>query len=280
MIWKRRKGWLQLIFWLLVHTDVDSLCSGYASSLLEKSMTVAKQPLKSLLASAPPQAVDLLEKLLVLNPHKRLTAQQALEHPYVKAFHKPEREPALDHDVVPTLSDAIQLSVEEYRNKLYQVIAQQKRHHLRQLTAKPPGRDATDGEESTASKTSKSTVSMRKKSTVARCSTSDHIVVTSKSKDVTSVRKSTSQCSNLPRSHSGHPLVRNNQHSNNTGSSESVEKSGNSPSFRFSSVIGNVYNRYSILTINSFESWSGKLQCEIITIFIWVWHVTLMLNPY
>jgi len=207
--------------------DVDSLCSGYASSLLEKSMTVTKQPLKTLLASAPPQAVDLLEKLLVLNPHKRLTAQQALEHPYVKAFHKPEREPALDHDVVPTLSDAIQLSVEEYRNKLYQVIAQQKRHRLRQLTAKPPGRDTTDAEESTSSsKSSKSGVIIKKKLTPTRCSTAEDIVLASKNRDVAMVRKSANQYSNLPRSYSGHPLVRNHQHSNSTSSSESVEQSG------------------------------------------------------
>ena len=190
-------------------------------------MTVAKQPLKTLLASAPPQAVDLLEKLLVLNPHKRLTAQQALEHPYVKAFHKPEREPALDHDVVPTLSDAIQLSVEEYRNKLYQVIAQQKRHQLRHLTAKAPGRDATDAEESTTSKTSKSIVVTKKKLTTTRCSTAEDAVLASKSKDVAPVRKSVNQYSNLPRSYSGHPLVRNHQHSNSNGSSESVQLSGN-----------------------------------------------------
>lgn len=97
-------------------------------------MMVPRQPLRSILASAPVDAVDLLEKLLVLNPHKRLTAEQALEHPYVRAFHKPEREPALDHDVVPTLSDAIQLTVDEYRTKLYEVIAQQKRHEIRELS--------------------------------------------------------------------------------------------------------------------------------------------------
>jgi serine/threonine protein kinase len=117
---------------LFMFKDIQSLSSGYASTLLEKSMMVPKQPLRTLLASAPVDAVDLLEKLLVLNPHKRLTAEQALEHPYVKAFHKPEREPALDHDVVPTLSDAIQLTVDEYRTKLYEVIAHQKRAEMRE----------------------------------------------------------------------------------------------------------------------------------------------------
>lgn len=122
------------LFLSSVATDIQSLCSGYASTLLEKSMMVPKQPLRTLLAAAPADAVDLLEKLLVLNPHKRLTAEQALEHPYVKAFHKPEREPALDHDVVPTLSDAIQLTVDEYRTKLYEVIAQQQRSEIRELS--------------------------------------------------------------------------------------------------------------------------------------------------
>ena len=97
-------------------------------------MMVPKQPLRTLLAAAPLEAVDLLEKLLVLNPDKRLTAEQALEHPYVRAFHKPEREPALDHDVVPTLSDAIQLTVDEYRTKLYEVIAQQQRNEVREFS--------------------------------------------------------------------------------------------------------------------------------------------------
>ena len=118
----------------MIWLDIQSLSSGYASTLLEKSMMVPKQPLRTLLASAPVDAVDLLEKLLVLNPHKRLTAEQALEHPYVRAFHKPEREPALDHDVVPTLSDAIQLTVDEYRTKLYEVIAHQKRAEIRELS--------------------------------------------------------------------------------------------------------------------------------------------------
>lgn len=36
-------------------------------------------------------------------------------------FHKPAKEPALNHDVVLPVDDDVQLSVVQYRNKLYEV---------------------------------------------------------------------------------------------------------------------------------------------------------------
>lgn len=44
-------------------------------------------PLDELLPpSVPPDALDLLKGLLVFNPDKRLTAEQALQHPYVARY--------------------------------------------------------------------------------------------------------------------------------------------------------------------------------------------------
>jgi len=40
---------------------------------------------KRLMADLP-QAKDLIEKLLIFNPNKRLTAKKALKHPYVIEF--------------------------------------------------------------------------------------------------------------------------------------------------------------------------------------------------
>ncbi|NWI29633.1 MK15 kinase, partial [Sula dactylatra] len=77
-------------------------------------------------SSTPLPALDLLKKLLVFNPDKRLTAEEALQHPYVKRFHCPAREPSLDYDVILPLGDDIQLSVAEYRNKLYEMILEKK----------------------------------------------------------------------------------------------------------------------------------------------------------
>lgn len=80
-----------------------------------------KKSLEEIIPNAPPDGIDLLKKLLQFNPDKRLTAEQALSHPFVARFHNPDEEPSMDYDVIPALDDDVQLSVEEYRVKLYEV---------------------------------------------------------------------------------------------------------------------------------------------------------------
>ena len=70
---------------------------------------------------APPDALDMLQSLLQFNPDKRMTAEEALMHPYLAKFHNPSEEHSLSYDVVPPVDDDVQLSVAEYRTKLYDV---------------------------------------------------------------------------------------------------------------------------------------------------------------
>ena len=44
----------------------------------------------------PPEAHDLLDKLLDLNPDKRITVDEALKHPFLSQLHDPEDEPTFE----------------------------------------------------------------------------------------------------------------------------------------------------------------------------------------
>uniref|UniRef100_A0A4W6DTW2 Mitogen-activated protein kinase 15 n=1 Tax=Lates calcarifer TaxID=8187 RepID=A0A4W6DTW2_LATCA len=102
--------------------DILAIKSEYGSSVIQRMLLKPQVPLEDLLQpSVPSDALDLLRGLLVFNPDKRLTAEQALQHPYVARFHNPAKEPALNYDVVLPVDDDVQLSVVQYRNKLYEV---------------------------------------------------------------------------------------------------------------------------------------------------------------
>ncbi|XP_049789084.1 mitogen-activated protein kinase 15-like isoform X2 [Schistocerca nitens] len=64
-------------------SDLKSIFAGYGSSLLQKPPPGPHKSLRELLSNSSPDAVDLVCRLVVFNPDKRLTAEQALEHPYV-----------------------------------------------------------------------------------------------------------------------------------------------------------------------------------------------------
>jgi serine/threonine protein kinase len=66
--------------------DLANVCSNYGSSLLQKGPAVPHCPLEEVLCDAPSDGLDLVSKLLVFNPHKRLTAEQALQHVYVQRY--------------------------------------------------------------------------------------------------------------------------------------------------------------------------------------------------
>ena len=94
-----------------------------------------KKSIKSLVSGYcnDPQAIDLMTKLLQFNPKNRPTAEQALEHPYVSAFHDPSEEIVCDRKIRIPLDDTKKFSLEEYRQKLYDVILQRKKEIRRHI---------------------------------------------------------------------------------------------------------------------------------------------------
>jgi len=99
--------------------DIASIQSEFAHQMLLNLPDPAPRSLDGMYPNADPDAIDILSKLLLFNPDKRLTASEALEHPYVGQFHIPEEEITCDKIVTIPIDDNKKFSVSAYRDELY-----------------------------------------------------------------------------------------------------------------------------------------------------------------
>lgn len=63
-----------------------------ARSYLQSLPNKPKVPWTKLYPNADPKALDLLDKMLTFNPHKRITVEEALAHPYLEQYYDPADE--------------------------------------------------------------------------------------------------------------------------------------------------------------------------------------------
>ncbi|GFR46034.1 hypothetical protein Agub_g7503 [Astrephomene gubernaculifera] len=113
--------------------DVDAIDSPFATTMMDSCTVTQARRLQDIFPNASPEAADLLRKLLVFNPHKRLTAEQALRHPYVAQFHNLADEPVCNRIIVLPISDNTKYTVSEYRERLYGEILKKKKEVVRQM---------------------------------------------------------------------------------------------------------------------------------------------------
>lgn len=107
--------------------DIASTQSQYAETMLESLTRVVPKTFQELCPKASPDAIDLMQKLMRFNPTERYSAEEALAHPYVAAFHNPKEEPSCPAPITICLPDDTRFTVSEYRDKLYQEIQNSKR---------------------------------------------------------------------------------------------------------------------------------------------------------
>ena len=131
---------------------VSCVCVQFAPNMLEAvrsrdlpsenedpSVRVAR--FKQTFPTASEDALDLLIKLLLLQPEKRITAEESLKHPYVSQFHDPAVERDSNKFVNPGIDDDKKMSTAVYRERLYHEITKMKRHReqvLREQQANGP----------------------------------------------------------------------------------------------------------------------------------------------
>nr|CDP92934.1 BMA-PMK-1, isoform b [Brugia malayi] len=72
---------------------LSKIQSDEARNYIRNLPKTPRKDFKRLFPSASPDAIDLLERTLNLDPDYRPTASEAMEHPYLKQYHDPSDEP-------------------------------------------------------------------------------------------------------------------------------------------------------------------------------------------
>jgi len=136
--------------------DLESIQSQFASTLLEHlKYPSAPRTLREIYPKAPAEALDLMEKMLYFNPEKRLTATEALAHPYLAQFHNPADETEATESVFVPVDDNIKLPLAEYRALLYSEIKKKRKEKNARIKARKAAAKAKKQEEKEKTKKKK-----------------------------------------------------------------------------------------------------------------------------
>uniref|UniRef100_A0A674PKS3 Mitogen-activated protein kinase n=1 Tax=Takifugu rubripes TaxID=31033 RepID=A0A674PKS3_TAKRU len=76
--------------------DLNCIINIKARNYLLSLPMRCKVPWNRLFANADPKALDLLDKMLTFNPHKRIEVEEALAHPYLEQYYDPTDEPVAE----------------------------------------------------------------------------------------------------------------------------------------------------------------------------------------
>uniref|UniRef100_A0A8C1SIJ3 mitogen-activated protein kinase n=1 Tax=Cyprinus carpio TaxID=7962 RepID=A0A8C1SIJ3_CYPCA len=102
-----------MLNWMHYNMTVDIWSVGCIMAELLTGRTLF--PGTDLFIGANPQAVDLLEKMLVLDTDKRITAAEALAHPYFAQYHDPDDEP--EAEPFDQSFESRELDIEEWKRE-------------------------------------------------------------------------------------------------------------------------------------------------------------------
>jgi len=101
--------------------DIKAIQSTFAVTILESLPISYAKSMKSKYPHAQEDALDLLGRLVMFNPEKRITAEAALKHSYLTMFYTGE-ETSCGKIIKLSIDDNHKRSIDEYRVSLYKDI--------------------------------------------------------------------------------------------------------------------------------------------------------------
>ncbi|KAG9280599.1 mitogen-activated protein kinase 11 [Astyanax mexicanus] len=99
---------------------LKKISSEHAQKYIQSLPYMPQQDLGKIFRGANPMAVDLLKKMLVLDCDRRISASEALCHPYFSQYHDPEDEPEAPlYDQTPESKDC---TLEEWKDLVFEEV--------------------------------------------------------------------------------------------------------------------------------------------------------------
>ncbi|KAF3856068.1 hypothetical protein F7725_016791, partial [Dissostichus mawsoni] len=99
---------------------IGRMPSHEARNYINSLPQMPKRNFADVFIGANPLAVDLLEKMLVLDTDKRITASEALAHPYFAQYHDPDDEP--EAEPYDQSFESRELEIEEWKRLTYEEV--------------------------------------------------------------------------------------------------------------------------------------------------------------
>jgi len=105
--------------------DIQFITNAHAKNYVVSFKKINKKPLESVINYNNPEAIDLIDRMLVFNPNKRITVETAIQHSYVQSIKEdgvvdPKFEGTLnfdfDYDVNITKDQLLQLLMKEIKS--------------------------------------------------------------------------------------------------------------------------------------------------------------------
>ena len=114
--------------------DLRSMKCRHANSLFSNIEMIPNMRLENIFSEKSHDALDLISKLLIFNPKKRLTVEAAMIHPYIRSFCSDE-ELKITKPLKPIIlpqTDNKCLSTNDYRELIYKDILQKRKDFQKQ----------------------------------------------------------------------------------------------------------------------------------------------------